>query len=137
MTYDKAAVEKQRALIDKLHSKGAKVLMSSHIFKFTPKEQVLKIALEHQSRGADICKIVVGADDMEQQLENLKIMYHLRNKIDTPFLFLSGGECRILRRIGGELGCCMYLCVYEHDAFATPLQPLLRNMKPIRDNMEV
>ena len=57
----------------------------------------------------------------------------LKEKLDIPFLFLSGGECKILRRIGGELGCCMYLCVYEHDALATLQQPLLSDVKLIRD----
>lgn len=136
MTYNETAVKKQKTLIERLHEKGASVLMSSHIFKFTPADKVLKIALEHQSRGADISKIVVGAENREQEIENLKIINMLKEKLDIPFLFLSGGECKILRRIGGELGCCMYLCVYEYDSFATPQQPLLKNIKLIRDNMD-
>lgn len=136
MTYDETAVAKQKDLIDKLHKRGAEVLMSTHIQKFTPADEVLKIALSHQSRGADISKIVVGAENTEQQLENLKMINMLKEKLDVPFLFLSGGECKILRRIGGELGCCMYLCVYEYDNFATPLQPLLKKVKAIKDNMD-
>lgn len=135
ITYNDEAVKKQKALISKLHNKGAKVLMSSHIMKFTPADEVLKIALAHKSRGADICKIVVGAETKEQEIENLRIINMLKGKLDIPFLFLSGGECYIMRRIGGELGCCMYLCVYEHDALAAPQQPLLKNIKAIRDNM--
>ena len=52
MTYNETAAAKQRDLIDKLHKRGAKVLMSTHIHKFTPADEVLKIALAHQSRGA-------------------------------------------------------------------------------------
>lgn len=132
---DENAIEKQIMLIDNLHNKGSEVLMSSHVLKFTPAERVLEIALEHQKRGADISKIVTGADTMEQQLENLRIINLLKENLNIPFLFLAGGECRILRRIGGELGCCMYLCVHEHDELATPAQPLLKNLKAIRDNM--
>ena len=132
---DENAINKQIELINRIHQKGAKVLMSSHIMKYTPAERVLEIALEHQRRGADISKIVVGADNMEQELENLRIINLLKEKLDIPFLFLSSGECRILRRIGGEIGSCMYLCVYEHDALATPQQPLLKKLKQIRDNM--
>ena len=132
---DKNAIKKQEDLIDRLHKKGAQVLMSSHIFKYTPAERILEIALEHQSRGADICKIVVGANSMEEQLENLKIINMLKENLKIPFLFLGVGESKILRRIGGELGCCMYLCVYEHDELATALQPLLKNVKQIRNNM--
>ena len=112
ITYNDEAVKKQKTLIEKLHNKGAKVLMSSQILKFTPADEVLKIALAHQSRGVDICKIVVGADTKEQEIENLRIINMLKEKLDIPFLFHSGGECKILRRIGGEMGCCMYLCVY-------------------------
>lgn len=136
MAVDETAINKQIELINRIHEKGARVLMSSHVMKYTPAERVLEIALEHQRRGADICKIVVGADNMEQQLENLKIINLLKEKLDIPFLFLSAGECSILRRIGGEIGCCMYLCVYEYDSFATPQQPLLKNIKLIRDNMD-
>ena len=137
MTYDKTAVAKQKDLIKRLHEKGAKVLMSSHIMKYTPAERVLEISLGHQRRGADISKIVVGADNREQEIENLKIINMLKEKLDIPFLLLSSGECRILRRIGGELGCCMYLCVYEYDSFATPQQPLLKNIKLISDTINL
>ena len=136
MTYNETAVAKQKNLIDKLHKRGARVLISSHIMKFTPADEVLKIALAHQSRGADISKIVVGAENTEQQIENLRIINLLKERLNIPFLFLSGGECKILRRLGGELGCCMYLCVYEYDNFASPLQPLLQKVKAIRDNMD-
>lgn len=132
---DENAINKQKELINRIHEKGARVLMSSHIMKFTPAERVLEIALEHQRRGADISKIVVGADNIEQEIENLRIINMLKEKLDIPFLFLSGGECRILRRIGGELGCCMYLCVYEHDSFSTLTQPLLKDVKIIRDTI--
>ena len=42
---------------------------------------------------------------------------------------------KIMRKIGGELGRCMYLCVAEHDEFSTETQPLLKNVKLIRDNL--
>ena len=132
-TTDQEAVSKQKRLIDELHACGAEVLMSSHIMKFTPAERVLEIALEQQRRGADICKIVTGAENTEHQIENLRIINLLKEKLDIPFLFLSAGESRILRRIGGALGCCMYLCVHEYDKLATRSQPLLCEMTAIRD----
>ena len=133
LAIDKDAIRKQIKLIDELHSKGAEVLMSSHIFKFTPAERVLEVALEHQRRGADVCKIVTGAENMAEQVENLRIIDLLKENLKIPFLFLCGGECRILRRIGGSLGNCMTLCVYEYDELATKVQPLLSDVKVIRD----
>jgi len=73
---------------------------------------------------------------MEQQIENLKITNLLKNELGAPFLFLSGGECSIHRRLGITLGCSMALCVYEHDHLSTPTQPLLSVMKNLRDNID-
>lgn len=136
LTDNEEAIQKQMALIDKLHGMGAQVLMSSHIRGFRPAERVLEIALEQKRRGADIIKIVTGATSMEQQIENLRITDLLKRELGAPFLFLSNGECSIHRRLGTKLGCCMALCVYEHDAQSTATQPLLSTMKTIRDNLD-
>ena len=136
LTEDETAIKKQMDLIDLLHQKGAEVLMSSHVLKYTPAERVLEIALAQKRRGADIIKIVTGADSMEQQLENLRITDLLKRELGAPFLFLSGGECSLHRRLGIKLGCCMSLCVYEHDALSTPAQPLLATMKTVRDTID-
>ena len=129
------AIKKQMELIDELHKKGAEVLMSSHIFKFTSAERVLEIALEHQRRGADISKIVTQADSAEEEIENLRILNLLKEKVDIPVLFLYNGHSRVFRKISGEYGNCMYLCVYEYDEFATSGQPLLADVKPIVDHI--
>ena len=135
LTMNDEAVKKQMNLIDELHTRGAEVLMSSHVLKYTPAERVLEIAMEHQRRGADICKIVTRANNMAEQIENLRIINLLKENLSIPFLFLCGGECGILRRIGANVGSCMTLCVYEHDALATSSQPLLRDAKAIKEHM--
>lgn len=135
LTDDPEAIKKQMEHIDKLHELGAEVLMSSHIQKFTPAERVLEIALAQKSRGADIIKIVTGAETMEQQIENLRITDLLKHELGAPFLFLSGGVNSLHRRLGIKLGCCMALCVYEHDHLSTTSQPLLSIMKKVRDEM--
>ena len=133
LTDNEEAIQKQMKLIYTLHQKGAEVLMSSHLYKFAPAERVLEIAFEQKRRGADIIKIVTAADNMEQQIENLRITNLLKQELGAPFLFLSGGESTIHRRLGMKLGCCMSLCVYEHDSLSTASQPLLSTMKTIRD----
>jgi len=137
LTDDPKAIDKQKKLIDRLHEEGAQVLISSHILKFTPADRVLEVAHAQKERGADIIKIVTGAENMEQQIENLRITELLKRELGAPFLFLSGGECRLHRRLGMKLGCCMALCVYEHDALSTPAQPLLSTMKTIRDSIDL
>lgn len=136
LTDNEEAIQKQMKLIDTLHSKGAEVLMSSHLYKYAPAERVLEIAFEQKRRGADIIKIVTAADNMEQQIENLRITNLLKQELGAPFLFLSGGESSIHRRLGIKLGCCMSLCVYEHDILSTASQPLLSIMKTIRDTID-
>lgn len=133
LTMDETAIKKQTELIDELHKRGAEVLMSSHVSKFIPAERVLEIAFEHQRRGADICKIVTGADNMAEQIENLRIINLLKENLSIPFLYLACGECRIMRRIGGNIGNCLSLCVHEHDELSTKTQPLLCEVKKIRD----
>lgn len=134
LTDDLKAIDRQKKLIDALHNAGAEVLMSSHVLKFTPAERVLEIAHAQVERGADIVKIVTGAEDDAQQAENLRIVTMLKKELTVPFLYLSGGKCEVLRRVGPMLGCCMWLCVYEHDALSTKAQPLLKRVRAIRDN---
>ncbi len=135
-TKSEAAIAKQMRLIDSFHAMGKEVLMSSHIYTYTPAEKVLEIALEHQRRGADIAKIVTGSTTEDELLDNLKTTALLRRELKIPFLFLSGGACsRMHRMVGPQLGCCMYLAVYEHDQNAVPTQPTIAAAKAVRDNM--
>ncbi|MDD6876463.1 MAG: type I 3-dehydroquinate dehydratase [Clostridiaceae bacterium] len=134
LTVSPAAVERQKGLIGELHAAGAEVLMSSHVLHFLPCEQVLEIALAQQERGADIVKIVTGAETMEEQLENLRITHRLKQELKVPFLFLSGGMSGMHRRIGPMLGCCMYLCSLDDGVEPKPVQPMLRKIRQIREN---
>ena len=134
LTDDKKAIDRQRRLIDTLHNYGAEVLMSSHVLRFTPAERVLEIAKAQEERGADIVKIVTGAEDDLQQAENLKMVAMLKKELKVPFLYLSGGKCEVLRRVGPMLGCCMWLCVYEHNELSTKAQPVLSKLMSIREN---
>jgi len=135
MTDNPGAIDKQIRYIEELHKRGAEVLMSSHLFKFTPAERVLEIALEQKRRGADIIKIVVAAKTMDEQIENIRITNLLKEELGAPFLFLSNGESSVHRRLGMKLGCCMCLCVYEHHMLSTPAQPLLSVVKTIRNDI--
>lgn len=108
MTYDRDAVEKQKELIRRIHNMGKEALISSHIiyngvFRFLTKEEVLSIALEQQSRGADIAKIVTKADTEEELLENFEAITLLKRKVGIPVLFLCNGEKCLRHRLGGGL----------------------------------
>ena len=131
------AIDKQMAHIERIHSMGKEVIMSSHVLKFTPAETVLEIAFEQQKRGADIVKIVTAGNSDEEQMENLRITTLLKKELKVPFLFLSGGtHSKIHRMIGAQLGCVTYLAVQTHDERAVPTQPIIRAAKAVRDNFD-
>ncbi len=116
LTYDEEAIKKQMELVDRLHKEGAEVLMSSHVNKYISASRVLQIAREHKKRGADISKIVVHGNTMEEQIQNLQITNILKEELGIPFLFLSGGDCCLIhRKMGIMLGCCMSLCICDEN----------------------
>ena len=137
MTYDPKAIEQQKKLIDRIHAMGKEVIMSSHVRRYVPAETVLEIAHQQRSRGADVVKIVTAANSEAEQMENLRITTLLKQELDCPFLFLSGGtHSKIHRMIGPMLGCVTYLAVAEHSATAVTTQPTIRAAKAVRDNFD-
>lgn len=129
------AILKQMRHIENLKNAGAEVLMSSHLTKFWPEEEILRIANEHIKRGADVVKIVSKSDSEEELYENIRINGVLKRELNKPFLFLSGGTYSYLhRRIGFALGSCMCLCSCKDDEFAVKMQPELSKMKAIIEN---
>ncbi len=138
LTTNEEAIKKQMQFIDEIHKKGGEVLMSSHVYEFRPAERVLEMAVEQQRRGADIVKIVTGANTQEEQLENLRICNLLKQELKVPFLFLSGGTHSCLHRmVGPALGVCMWLCFREYDETTYPGPPLLSNVLKIKQGLKL
>ena len=138
LTMNEIAISKQMKFIDKVHKQGGEVLMSSHVYQFRPAERVLQIALEHQRRGADIVKIVTGAQTQEEQIKNLEICRLLKQELKVPFLFLSGGEYSYLHRtIGPALGVHMWLCFREYDETTYAGPPLLSDVLKIKQALKL
>ena len=136
LTFDPGAVARQRALIDRIHQMGGKVLMSTHTSRYFDEEEVLAYARAQAERGADVVKIVSKANSEEEQMAALQIIHRLKRELDRPFLFLVGGShTRLVRQIGPALGSCMYLCVQRYFPVTAKAQPTLRATKAIRDNM--
>lgn len=116
VTYNEQAVEKQMKLIDRIHSMGAEVLMSAHVLKYIPGNDVLDIAMAQKMRGADVAKIVTLADSDEELSDNLKTSVMLKEKLGIPSLFLCNGtHCRRHRILGPVLGTDMFLTVHNDN----------------------
>lgn len=138
LTTDEQAIVKQMKFIDEVHKRGGEVLMSSHIQEFRPAERVLEIAIEQQRRGADIVKIVTGANTQEEEIKNLGICTLLKKELKVPFLFLSGGKYSYLHRtVGPALGVCMWLCFREYDETTYAGPPLLSNVLKIKQGFKL
>ena len=138
LTTDEKAIKKQMEFIDEIHKRGGDVLMSSHIREFRDSEHVLKMALEHQRRGADIAKIVTGAKTQEEEIKNLETCRLLKQELKIPFLFLSTGKYSYLHRmVGPALGVSMWLCFREYDEYSYPGPPLLADVIKIKQGLKL
>ncbi len=137
MTENEEAIKKQMSLIARLHEMGKEVVMSAHVFRFLPAEKVLEIAREQVRRGADIVKIVAGANCEEEEMENLRITAMLKRELSVPFIFLAAGtHAKILRMIGPMLGCFGIFAVYEHDEKAVSTQPTVAAARAVLDHFD-
>ncbi len=137
LTMDNEAIEKQKILIEKIHSVGGEVLMSSHTLHYMCDERVLHFMNEHKKRGADISKIVTASDTPYELDRNMEITSMLHKEKTLPTLFLTIGDYCRKHRMAGPLICGgMFLCVVEHDELATENQPLLSDVKNILNLMK-
>ncbi len=135
LTKDPEAIAKQKALIDEIHCRGGKVLMSCHTHKDLSIEESLMIAREQESRGADVLKIVNKAETADALPKHIEAIQTILSQTDKKLLYLLGGEGKLIRYIGANFGVCMYLCVAYHEELDTKDQPLLKRAKSIRDNI--
>ena len=136
MTFDPEAVEKQKALAKTIKERGGEVLFSAHLQDFYGEEDVMKFAFAQKERGADIVKLVSVANTEQELAVDIKIMSRLKLELGKEFLFLAGGDrCKFIRKAGGNLGSCMYLCLNNHERFKDRIQPLLIEQKKVREHL--
>lgn len=137
ITLNPVAIDKQKALIDKIHAKGSQVVISSHMpAEFRTCEQVLEHMLEVQSRGADVVKIVTGVNTPEELAEALKTTITLKRELKVPFIHVCGGKYnRPHRLMGPSLGVSICFAVPRYEPRYGMHQPTVRAMKAVQDNM--
>ena len=109
---DEGVIARQRALIDKVHSMGAEVLLSCHPGIPMKREQVVELALFLEKREPDIIKIVSIANSEEDMLEALHAMRALKREVKTPVSYHAGGKFGALTRVlcpalGGQIAFCV------------------------------
>ena len=136
MTYNETAVEKQKAIIERLHVAGAEVLMSSHTHTHLDEDTLVAYAKAQRERGADVIKIVNFDYKDEDIDDNFRAILRIKREVGGHFLFLATGpKCYPIRQIGTSLGVCMWLCVQSYKPGGSREQPLLRAMKQVKENL--
>ena len=93
-----------RKKIRKLHKQGLKVIASHHDFYETPDREVMKMLLEQMcAGGADIVKLAVMPQNMEDVLKLLSVTYEFKEENpDTPVITMSMGKMGMISRLCGE-----------------------------------
>ncbi|MBT3374782.1 MAG: type I 3-dehydroquinate dehydratase [Lentisphaerae bacterium] len=129
-TRDEKAIRKQKCLIDRVHAKGAEVLMSSHAqSEFIPAEDVLEHLADFVSRGVDIPKIVVRADNQDELLEAFRTTVLLKKELTAPFVHLCCGKCgRLQRYVAPTLGAALTFGVRNPGQGPQPLVSAARSV---------
>ena len=135
VTRDAAAVRRQKELISEIHARGSQVLMSAHIFEYRSPENILEIALRQQERGADIAKIVTTVNGEKEEIDSIRTILLLREQLNIPFVyFCNGANTKPVRRMGGILGSCFYLC--QENSFTAGPQPTIAQAKAMIELMK-
>ena len=130
-------IDRQMDVIERVHAKGAEVLLSSHVGVELSCDQVVDLALEMEKRKPDIVKIVSPCNSEEQLGEVLKTIVTLRRELHTPFVYLGGGEQGKLSRIfGAALGNCLCFAVSRYDETHAFIQPPIRTAKSVLEEMK-
>jgi len=109
---DGAVIDKQCALIEEVHAKGAEVLLSCHPGIVMSAEEVVDLALFLEQRNPDIIKIVTAATTEGDLYECQRAMLLLKKEVKTPVAYHTFGAAGIPSRIlnpllGGQIAFCI------------------------------
>lgn len=138
LTHNESAIKKQIALINEIHNRGGKVIMSSHMPSTARScKEIVSHLQEQASRGADIVKIVTGLNTEEDLLEALKTDMILSRTLNKPFVHVCGGKySRIHRFLSPKFGSSIAFAVNSYDAPSLLYtQPTIRSLRSVLDNL--
>ena len=133
---DETVIAKQRALIEKVHSMGAEVLLSCHPKIPMKSEQVVELALFLERRNPDIIKIVTKAENEDDLAESIRAMLLLKKEVKTPVSYHANGKAGMASRIINPLlGGQIAFCVDRYTESSTMEQLDLRTVKSVVDGV--
>lgn len=125
ISYDERAVARQREVIDEIHRRGSKVIMSAHNSSaFLKADEVVAILKAQEARGADVVKLVARCDSAEELEEARRTFERLNAETRVPWIFLGSGKSGHAQRfLGAQSGCRMEFARITPDEEG--VQPLI------------
>lgn len=125
-------IEKQKKTIYEIHEMGGEVLMSAHVQVELSEEQAILLALEMQSRGPDIVKIITACYSPQHALTMLNTTASLKRELKVPFLYgCSGQHSKMMRPLSPLFGSMLVFGHHEYNALSNFEKPLLKDMKEL------
>ena len=126
---DDEIITKQRKIIDKVHSLGGEVLMSTHTGVYLNTEQIVSLALEIEKREVDIIKLVTPVNTKEEVVEALSSIIELKKNIKNAKVHFhcSGRLGRITRYIAPYFGAAIVFATDYYNERADKEQLLISN----------
>ncbi len=136
ITYNQSAIDKQKRLIDKIHSKGADVVISSHMTCSRTTEEVVEHLRAVENRGPDVVKIVTVINTEAELAEAISTTMTLRHELKKPFIHLCNGKFgRPYRFICPALGVSIFFALPHHAENKGKTIPTIRELKTVLDNI--
>lgn len=136
ITHNQSAIDKQQRLIEKIHRKGADVVISSHMTCSRTTEEVVEHMRALEDRGPDVVKIVTVVNNEAELAEAFKTTMTLRHELKTPFIHLCNGSYgRPHRFICPTLGVSILFAVLSYSANSVKTIPTIKEMKTVLDTI--
>lgn len=124
---DRYAVDRQMALIDRIHEAGGEVLISSHMAEVLRAEEVLEHLLKQERRGADIAKIVTFCETEDDLEESVRTMNLLKREMKLPYIYLCNGKFGRLQRFWAPvLGGMLNFGIERYNPISQGAQPTIK-----------
>ena len=134
VSMNSAAVEKQKAFIEKVHEAGGEVLVSAHVGTMLTHTQGVDLAKEIESRGADYVKIIVCAQSMDDVAEIYDTIRKMKHTLSKPFLYQTCGLYgKLVRPTAWLFGSCMILCHNRYTELSNREKPLIADVKRMKE----
>jgi len=137
ITRKPAAVRKQMKLVEKIHAKGAEVVMSSHMPVFRTFEETRDHLQAFSDRGADLVKIVTAVNTPEELGDTLRTTIRLNETLKIPFIHLCSGKyAKFHRFLCPTLGTFMSFASVGYPGNPTVNQPRIQDLKTVIETIE-